>query len=296
MVASALALVAAAVPGALTMGVPDALGAGLEGASVIALINRQRAANGIPPITTDDQEEASSWCPREFEAPFAHGETGRVSASEDVWSSDATPYSTAPLHQYILYNPLATVAGDVHTASGTDCLGDSEPNLLAPIDTPTPTFYAFVNERGPRYARASEVARELPTTPQQQLGEPASERTGPQILLYAIGLGFTPHASTVTLATRSGAVVAGTKVAAETLGGVLVPPPLKAGTSYVLTIGWTGEPVPRIEGFEVTRPLAHRTWRTENAQASPPHRRRGPCTTGDHAAAEAAPSGVNRGS
>ncbi len=254
MVASALALVAAAASGALTIGVPAALGAGLEGASVIALINRQRAANGIPPITTDDQEEASSWCPREFEAPFAHGETGRVSASEDEWSAVATPYSTAPLHQYILYNPLATVAGDVHTASGIDCLGDSEPNLLAPIDTPSPTFYAFVNERGPRYARASEVARELPTTPQQQLGEPASQRTGPQILLYAIGLGFTPHASTVTLATRSGKVVAGTKVAAETLGGVLVPPPLKSDTSYVLTIGWTGEPVPTIEGFEVTTP------------------------------------------
>ena len=253
-VASALTLVVAAVPGTLTRGVPDALGAGLEGASVIALINRQRAVNGIPPITTDDQEEASSWCPHEVEAPFTHGESGRVSASEDVWSTDSTPYSTAPLHQYILYNPLATVAGDVHTASGTDCLGDSEPNLLAPIDTPTPTFYAFVNERGPRYARASEVARELPTTPQQQLGEPASERTGPQILLYAIGLGFTPHASTVTLATRSGAVVAGAKVAAETLGGVLVPPPLKAGTSYVLRIGWTGEPVPTIEGFEVTTP------------------------------------------
>ena len=55
-------LVAALAPGAVRA-------AGLEGASVIAIVNKQRAANGIPPITTLDQTYASSWCPREFEVP-----------------------------------------------------------------------------------------------------------------------------------------------------------------------------------------------------------------------------------
>lgn len=245
---------AAAAAGAVVQaaGSSVSLAAGLEGAGVVALVNKQRAANGIPPITTIAQQDASSWCPREFEAPLTNGETGRVSASVDTWTLDSTPYSTAPLHQYVIYDPLATVAGDVHTANGTDCMGVSQPDLLEPITAPAPVFYAFVNERGPRFARASEVARELPTTPQQQLGEPASERTGPQILLFAIGLGFSPQASTVALATRAGAAVAGARVAGEAHGGVLVSPPLKPGTAYVLTIDWVGEPQRVIEGFEVT--------------------------------------------
>src|ERR1700744_5581226 len=127
---------------------PGAVGAaGLEGASGIAVVNRQRAANGIPPITTLEQTYASSWCPREFEVPTSNGETGRVSAPDDEWTATATPYSTAPLHQYVIYAPLATVAGDVHTASGVDCMGVGEPQLLSSISTSPPALYAFVNER-----------------------------------------------------------------------------------------------------------------------------------------------------
>jgi hypothetical protein len=280
MVASAAVLAGAVLQNVLLPGLSEARAAGLEGASVVALVNRQRAANGIPPITTVDQEYASSWCPREFEAPFTHGETGRVSAPDNAWSATSTPYSTAPLHQYVIYDPLATIAGDVHMADGTDCMAVGQADFLAPITAPAPIFYAFVSERGPRFARASEVARELPTTPQQQLGYPASERTGPQILLFAIGLGFTPHAAKVSLTTSAGVAVPNTKVAAEGHGGVLVPPPLKAGTSYLLTVGWTGEPRQSIEGFEVvTEPpeSAIQTLRFATAPAPKPvhhHRRR----------------------
>jgi hypothetical protein len=271
-------LAVASLASVLMAGASPARGAGLEGAGVIALVNKQRAANGIPPITTIDQQYASSWCPHETEAAFTQGETGRVSAPDDAWSANSTPYTTAPLHQYIIYDPLATVAGDVATANGTDCMGVGVPELLAPITDATPTFYAFVNERGPHYARTSEVARELPTTPQQQLGEPASERTGPQILLYAFGLGFNPQATTVTLTTYSGTTVPGTKVALEAYGGVLVPPPLKAGTSYVLEITWTGEPEHALEGFEVTTAPPKTSTQTVHF-ATPPapalvHRRR----------------------
>ena len=166
--------------------------------------------------------------------------------------AEETPYSTAPLHQYVIYSPLATVAGDVYTAAGIDCMGVGEPELGSAISASPPSFYAFVNERGPRYAVASELARELPRTPQQQLGEPASTRTGPQILLFAVGLGFSPKATSISLKTGAGATVPDVKVAGQFDGGVLVPPPLKPGTAYTLQIGWTGESQQTISGFEVT--------------------------------------------
>jgi hypothetical protein len=210
-----------------------------EGAAVIAIVNAQRAANGIPPITTLDQKYASSWCPNEG-APLQEGETGRVSARlAGAWSATHTPYSTAPLHQFVIYAALATVAGDVRTASGTDCMGVGEPGLGPALLAPAPTFYAFVDEKGPRAAVSSELARELPTTPQQELGEPATERTGPQILLYALGLGLDPTATSVSLSTATGTVVPRAKIANAAFGGVLVPPPLRAGTSYRLQVQWT---------------------------------------------------------
>jgi hypothetical protein len=217
----------------------DAQRAQPEGAAVIAIVNGQRAANGIPPITTIDKAYASSWCPNE-EAPLQEGETGRVSAQlAGAWSATHTPYSTAPLHQFVIYAPLATVAGDARTSSGTDCMGVGEPGLGASTLASAPSFYAWVNEKGPRAAVSSEVARELPMTPPQELGEPANERTGPQILLYALGLGLAPTATGVSLSTANGTVVPGAKIANVFLGGVLVPPPLRPGTSYRLQVQWT---------------------------------------------------------
>jgi hypothetical protein len=215
---------------------------GPQGAAVIAIVNEQRSANGIPPITTLDPEYASAWCPNEDHGPSGAGEFGRVSAFEDAWSATKTPYSTAPLHQFIIYAPLATSANDVHTPSGVDCMGVGEPDPTLAVATSPPLFFAFVNERGPRYALSSELAREGPTTPQQELGEPINTRTGPQILLFAVGLGFKPRATSITLRTAAGAAVSGVKIADQFEGGVLVPPPLKAGTSYLLQVQWTGEP------------------------------------------------------
>jgi hypothetical protein len=254
-----------------------------EGAAVIAIVNVQRAANGIPPITTVDQAYASSWCPNE-QAPFAEGEEGRVSAPlAGAWSATHTPYSTAPLHQFIIYAPLVSVAGDVRTASGTDCMGVGEPGLESSLSAAAPSFYAFVNEKGPRQAVSSEVARELPTTPQQELGEPAGERTGPQILLYVVGLGLDPIATAVSLNTASGKPVPGVKVANGFDGGVLVPPPLQAGTSYRLQVIWTDmvlstatgpEPPTLAPGETGTQTLSFAT-APATPKPAPRHRKRG---------------------
>lgn len=208
-----------------------------EGAQVLAIVNAQRAANGIPPITSEDQAYASSWCPDE-DAPFQPGENGRVWASDNVWSAAATPYSTAPLHQQVIYSPLASVAGDV-TVKGQDCMGVGEPGLEASLTSGAPpTFYAFVNERGPAHAVTSELADELPTTPQQEAGFPLDHRTGPQIIMWAEGLALDPMPGAVTLRTASGAVVSGVKVVAGDRDAILVPPVLRPGTSYRVQLEW----------------------------------------------------------
>ena len=106
-------------------------------------------------------------------------------------SSDTTPYSTAPLHQQVIYSPLATIAGDM-SVNGQDCMGVGEPGLEASLTASTPTFYAFVNVRGPQHAVTSELVDELPTTPQQEVGFPANHRAGPQIILWANGMGSCP--------------------------------------------------------------------------------------------------------
>jgi hypothetical protein len=272
----ALAMCACAC--AVLPGRVDAIGAPaegqpLEGAQVLALVNEQRAANGIPPLGDDDQAFAQSWCPDE-EAPFGLGEAGRVSAPEDdYWSADRTPYSTAPLHQFLIYNPAYSVAGDVHTPDGTDCMGLGEagaerlPTVLLggvepgmPGAALTPRFYAFVNERGPQAAVPRELAIEGPTTPQQQLGEPASEVTGPQISLYVLGFGVDPTPVTLSLSTASGRAVAGAQIARDFDGGVLVPPPLQTGVAYELSVVWAAA-----SGQTATQTLAFATAARSNA-------------------------------
>jgi hypothetical protein len=245
-----------------------------QGAGVIAIVNEQRAANGIPPITTLDPEYASAWCPDEDHGPSGAGEFGRVSASEDAWSATKTPYSTAPLHQFIIYAPLASAANDVHTPNGVDCMGVGEPDPTLAVATSPPVFYAFVNERGPHAAVSSELAREGPTTPQQELGEPINTRTGPQILLFAVGLGFRPQATSITLRTAAGAPVSGVKIAAQFEGGVLVPPPLKAGTSYSLEVQWTGEPAAFLSFEGEPTPSVSATQRLSFATAAAPKPKR----------------------
>jgi hypothetical protein len=241
-----------------------------QGAGVIAIVNEQRSVNGIPPITTLAPEYASDWCPDEDHGPSGAGEFGRVSASEDTWSATKTPYSTAPLHQFIIYAPLATAANDVHTPNGVDCMGVGEPDPTLAVATSPPLFYAFVNERGRHYAVSSELAREGPTTPQQELGEPINTRTGPQILLFVVGLGFKPRVTSLTLRTATGTPVSGVKIATQFEGGVLVPPPLTAGTSYLLQVQWTGEPAAFLSFEDEPTPSVSATQTLSFATAAAP--------------------------
>jgi hypothetical protein len=220
----------------------------LEGATAIADLNAQREANGIPPITTVDQSFASTWCPHEETGP-GEGGVVRVESSRDGWSTEWSPWNSAPLHQQAMYYPLWTAAGDVNVESKACMgLGDSSPR-------PTkPTFYDFVGERGPSDVPISEtVFEELPLAPQQAVGIPQGQRTGPDLIAYALGMsspGSAPEATSWSLVSASGEVVPDVQMVDEekmaAIGhrglleedGVMIPPELAPLTTYTASINW----------------------------------------------------------
>ncbi len=250
------ALLPAAAPGARHV----------EGAQAIAFLNDQRAANGIPPVI-ENQLFASAWCPAEDTGPSG-GESARVLSSFLAgWSPTSSPWDDAPLHQQTMYNPAYTQAGDVD-AAGQACLGTGAP-LPEP---PAPTFAAFYSDTGPHDVPTTEtVAHEEPFAPQQLVGIPQGHPTGGQIILYAEGMGEQVEPVSWTLAEANGTPVANVRMAdeqqAEAAGypgyltgvGVLIPPVLKAESSYSLTVVWQS-----VSGSRATQALSFTTGAAAN--------------------------------
>jgi hypothetical protein len=225
-----------------------------EGPAAIALLDQQRAANGIPPVT-DNQQFAAAWCPDEDNGPSG-GELGRDLAFTTVWSSSTSPWDDAPLHQQDLYNPLFTQAGDVNVGHEA-CFGPGVPEP----EPSAPTFYMFISEVGNVAVPNSEtVYGEGPIAPQQAVGLPLGVPTGPDILLYGLGFpqetiyaGNGLHAIGWTLSAVDGATVPKVKLvdsnAVAAFGypgyldgdvGVMIPPVLQPGTAYVGSVVWQG--------------------------------------------------------
>lgn len=228
---------------------------GIQGAQAIAYLNQQRAANGIPPIGQDIQSFAAAWCPNEDAGPSG-GEWDRdMSGALDAWSATSSPWDNAPLHQFSIYGPLWTGAGDVN-AGGEACMGMGD----AAGEASSPTYYAWLSDDGPGSVPATEtVEGEGPFAPQQAVGIPQGTATGPQPLLYALGLpgeSFNsfpetdPHALSWSLATAAGRPVTGVKFVDDSVsaaygypgyipgGGVMVPPPLTPGVTYDGSVLW----------------------------------------------------------
>jgi hypothetical protein len=219
----------------------------IEGRAAIALLNRQRAANDIPPVT-DNQEFASAWCPDEDNGPSG-GELDRDLSSDVLgWSATTSPWDNAPLHQQDMYNPLYTQAGDVNV-EGQACLG-----VGSPLPEPsTPTFAAFYSTTGPTDVPATEtIYGEGPFAPQQLVGLPLGKPTGGQVILYAEGMSGEVRALSWTLSEADGTQVPDVEFVDDTRAtaagyagylagvGILIPPPLKVLRVYNLTVVWEG--------------------------------------------------------
>jgi len=221
----------------------------LEGAAAIADLNAQREVNGIPPVTTVDQNFASAWCPNEDTGPSG-GEAARVLSGSTSWSTESSPWEASPIHQFLMYDPAFTIAGDVNV-EGVACMG-----LGGEAPQPsTPTFYAFVGDRGPGDTPKQEtVYGEIPFAPQQVVGLPLGQPTGPDLLAYVRGSGAwstnVPHAVAWSLDESQGHPLPGTQFVDEESaaaagysgfplwGGVMIPLPLAPGTRYTATITW----------------------------------------------------------
>jgi hypothetical protein len=236
---------------------------GIDGAQAIAYLNQQRVANGIPPITTDDQNYAAAWCPDEDSGPSG-GETWRDWSGSVSWSADASPWTDAPLHQISMYDPRMDTAGDINV-NGQACMG-----LGGDANQPATgvTFYAFLWEGGHTNVPNSEtVDGEGPFAPQQLVGIPEGQTTGPQPLLFLEGLGYSPHAISWSLTDANGtsvpnveftdsasAAAAGYSSYFLSQGGVMIPPVLKPDTTYNGTVVWqaSGGGATAIQTFSFT--------------------------------------------
>jgi hypothetical protein len=172
-----------------------------------------------------------------------------------------------------MYFPGFTAAGDVDAATATStstaCMG-----LGAMADAPTsPMFYSFINEAGPSAVPTSETVNdEFPFAPQQVVGIPQGTPTGPQPILYALGMGYV-HALSWSLKTAAGTPVSDVGfadyVSASAAGldptafeylfaGVMIPPPLAAGTTYRGSVTWQGDNnVTATQTFSFTTAPAH---------------------------------------
>lgn len=245
---------------------------GIEGPQAIALLNQQRQANGIPAIAQVDQNFAAAWCPNEDNGPSG-GEITRDLSSSTNWSATRSPWDNAPLHQLSIYGPLWTTAGDVN--NGVACMGLGNP---APPPA-NPTFYAWTSDQGPTKVSPTEtVSGEGPFAPQELVGVPQGQPTGPDILLYAVGLpgedfaGPNPKAISWSLAAVNGSPVPNVNVVDDSVatskgypgyihdGGVMIPPPLAAAQTYNGTVTWQGP-----EGGTYTQQFSFTTTTLANA-------------------------------
>jgi hypothetical protein len=213
----------------------------IEGAAAFALVNEQRAANGIPEFTTENQSLAS-WCPNE---DHGAGGSGNRVLSEFTWAWSATesPWETAPFHEALMYDPIFTEAGDVDATGPYDGTG---PVVLAACMSvehelprpPTPQGYVFYAPGGASDVPPAYTAFEAPRTPAEDLSLPPT--TGPNIIAYAVATNFTNRIPSpegaiakVSLATEGGEAVNGIKVV-ESLSEsfIVVPPQLLPETHY----------------------------------------------------------------
>lgn len=246
-----------------------ATAAAIAPAEAVRLLNLQRAANGIP----GDLVEApglSDGCSKHVGyvalngavlthaedpgkpgyTPEGDGQTLESSAPEVLssaasWSETANPWLLAPIHLYLIFGPEVAAAGygDDHGVGCMRVRGGRAP-------APAPELYS-VPGPGRSGVPMSELNRESPYTPQQLVGIPDGQPTGPNVLLFTRGLrGSRPLAAAAySLSGPQGAVDA--RLVTESTsnavgsgswfrgGGVLIPvSPLAAFTTYVARVTW----------------------------------------------------------
>lgn len=265
MIRSALLLVAVAL-GAATLS-PAADGA-VAPAEALRLLNLQRAANGIPGVVAS--AALDDGCAKHVAYIGLNG--GLVASGEDpvkpgytpqgdrqtlessgvellsgapTWSASSTPWALQPTHLFRIFDPEVAVAGYGESAV-VACLRAR--GGRAPASAPE---LFSVPGPGRTGVPVSEVNTESPYAPQQVVGVPARQATGPNILLFTRGLrAAAPLAAPAFSLTGPQGPVEVRLVAEATAspagtgswfvgGGVLIPvAPLAPFAPYVARVSW----------------------------------------------------------
>jgi hypothetical protein len=271
---SAVLLLAAAAPAAA-----------VSSSEAVDFLNQQRAANDIPAGLTVDARRTTG-CKNHnhymsLNGGLQHGEEpgkpgytdegadngngGEVLAQGGPdWSASTNPWDAAPLHQTILFHPSSDSAG-YDESEGFACMRVHYVFQQAPA----PAFHAFTGNLGRVDVPVSEVVNgEGPYAPQEAVGIPQGQVTGPNIIFFVDGFGQTNHATAFSLTGPGGGAVDVKMVdstvpppdgsgyqAFYTGGDMIVVDPLDPFTDYKATVTWKNDS----SGEEMTQTVTFRT-------------------------------------
>ncbi len=223
-------------------------------AHIIALLNRERAANGIPAgITETPAWTAACKAHDAYEHAnhvFGHAETegkpgytaaGNLIAqtsvlAEGIQWGPGDPYDNAPFHLFDLLNPRISSTGTAD-AEEFGCVEIELGTLRTPPARVVGYSYPGNHRRG---VPVSEIAQEQPMTPAQTVGI-ATKATGPNLLVYFDGPwtnGSRVQVQAVTMTSPAGSMPLRwidntTSDLLAPTGAILIPvKPLRARTTY----------------------------------------------------------------
>jgi hypothetical protein len=253
-------------------------GSGAAPGAILAALNSQRIANGIPGRV----QENASWSEKCARHIAYMGSTGTFGHSEDPsspaysaggnWAGensvlaegsswpDGDPFANAPIHLIQLMSPELRQVG-IEASSGFVCV-TTWPGY-ASSRWKTPRVFTVPGD-GARGVPAAETADELPFVPGDVVGLPRGTKTGFNMMVYAEGVRdpWHAHITAATLTGPSGPVALRTVDRTTATVGPYLPPgsgflipaaPLEPGTRYVATVSFGGQ--------------ARRTWHFTTATA-----------------------------
>ena len=268
-----LIVAALAAAGAATAGRVAASGA------LLADLNAQRAANGIPGRV----QENRTWSEKCARHIAYMGSTGTFGHSEDpaspAYSADGNwagensvlargsrwpaggPFASAPIHLIQLLSPELKRVG-VDASSGYVCVTTWPGYVYS--GSKKPTVFSVPGNGAVRVPYA-EKANESPLVPGDLVGLPRGTRTGFNIMVYAQGVSdpWHLHITSATLTGPRGPVALRTVDRTTPTVGPFLPPgsgflipvaPLEPGTTYTASVSFG-------------RGQARRTWQFTTATA-----------------------------
>ena len=192
-------------------------GSGAAPGAILAALNSQRIANGIPGRV----QENPSWSEKCARHIAYMGSTGTFGHSEDPsspaysaggnWAGEnsvlaegsswpgADPFANAPIHLIQLLSPELRQVG-IEASSGFVCV-TTWPGY-APSRWKTPRVFTVPGD-GARGVPSAETADELPFVPGDVVGLPRGTKTGFNMMVYAEGVRDPWHAH-IAAATLTG--------------------------------------------------------------------------------------------